>query len=244
VDVTLGVLQREAMELNRFFVKHITTGVPYVHVKIAQTQDGYIGKLHGKSGYITSKQSLEIVHRWRAEYDAVLVGANTVKIDNPRLDVRLVRGRDPAVVIVDGRFSLTGKERVFASASRRPVYVCTTERAWARYVAKGRNLLANGVRLLTFKSKNERINLKTILRALYRQGIGSILVEGGRDIFSQCIEHNLADELTIFTSPKNFSDGVPALTPLGRKKVARWMVRHPFQSTCAGPDHVVTGKIS
>lgn len=244
VQLTLGVLRREAEELNRFFVKHITTGIPFVHVKIAQTRDGYIGKLGGETGYITSKRSLRIVHQWRAEYDAVLVGANTVKMDNPRLDVRFACGRDPAVAIVDGRFSLTGNERVFASASRRAVFLCITERASARHTAKRRKLQARGVRLLTFKSKNDRVNLKSILRSLYRHGIGSVLVEGGKEIFSQCIESNLADELTIFTSPKKFYEGVPALTPLARQKVERWRARLPFRSGFVGADHFLTGKIT
>lgn len=243
VDVRVDVLRREAVELNRFFIKHITTGLPFIHVKIAQTQDGYIGKRNGKTGYITSKQSLTMVHRWRAEYDAVLVGANTVKIDNPRLDVRLVRGRDPAVVIVDGRLSLTGWERVFASASRRAVYLCTTRRALALHAAKREDLQARGVRILAFQGKNQRLNLRTVFRALYRQGIGSILVEGGRDIFSQCIQQNLVDEFTLFTSSKKFHGGIPALTHPAREKVGRWMARLALRSHIVGGDHVVTGKI-
>ncbi len=243
VEVKLGVLQHEAEELNRFFIKHITTGLPYVHMKIAQTLDGYIGKRNAKTGYITSKQSLTMVHRWRAEYDAVLVGANTIKSDNPRLTVRLVRGRDPAVVIVDGRFSLTGNERVFASASRRAVYLCTTRRAAMKHAKKGLFLQARGVRMLAFRSTNDRLNLRNVLRALYRQGIGSILVEGGRDIFSQCIQQNLVDELTVFTSSKHFHRGVTALSIPAREKLERWMARRAFRSSIVGGDHVVTGRI-
>lgn len=244
VEVRVGVLQHEAEELNRFFVKHITTGMPYVHVKIAQTQDGYIGRAGATAGYITSQQSLKMVHRWRAEYDAILVGANTVKIDNPRLDVRLVSGRDPAVIIVDGRLSLVGTERVLSSASRRPVYVCTTQRAVARQAAKAAALRSLGIRVLTFKTSSHRLDLRRVFAALYREGIGSILVEGGKDIFSQCIEKNLVDELTLFTAPKKFSVGIPALTPTARKKVDRWIARRPFLSRIMGGDHVLTGRIS
>ncbi len=244
VKVRVGALRHEAEELNRFFVKHITTGMPYVHVKIAQTQDGYIGRVGGTAGYITSQQSLKMVHRWRAEYDAILVGANTVKADNPRLDVRLVPGRDPAVIIVDGRFSLAGTERVLRSASRRPVYVCTTEKSLAKESAKAAALRSLGIRILTFKTSSQRLDLRRVLTSLYREGIGSILVEGGSDIFSQCIEKNLVDELTLFTAPKKFLVGLPALTPLARKKVDRWIARRPFVSRTIGVDHVLTGRIS
>lgn len=243
VHVRVGVLRQEAEQLNRFFVKHITTGLPYVHVKVAQTRDGYIAQSSGKSVYITGRRALALVHRWRSEYDAVLVGARTVLADNPRLTVRLVSGRDPDVVILDGNFSVTGNERVFASAHRRRVFLCVTERSYERKRTRAARLEAIGTVILKFQSVNRRIPLRSVLKSLYAYNIGSILVEGGRDVFSQFVEHNLVDEISIFVSPATFGAGIAALTPAARRKVERWIERGEVEHRTLGRDHLYTRRI-
>ncbi|HXG01766.1 MAG TPA: bifunctional diaminohydroxyphosphoribosylaminopyrimidine deaminase/5-amino-6-(5-phosphoribosylamino)uracil reductase RibD [Bacteroidota bacterium] len=244
VRVQVGVLRREAEELNRFFVKHITSGYPYVHVKIAQTADGFIAPpLKGKR-YITSRDSLVLVHRWRAEYDAVLVGANTVKTDNPRLDVRLVEGRDPVVVILDGRFSLSGNERVFSSARRRNVIVCVSDTAYRNQRRKVERLEARGIVVLRFGASANKIPLKRVLDSLHKHNIGSVLVEGGREVFSQFIEQKLVDELSIFVAPTKFGEGIKALNTAAQRKVDRWMREGAFVQRPVGADFLYTGRMS
>ena len=240
VMVVVGLLENEASSLNRFFIKHITTGIPYVHMKIAQTKDGFISKRIGPLRYISSIESRKMVHRWRSEYDAVLVGAGTIRADNPELDVRLASGRDPAVVIMDGRFTVSGKEKVFTSAGRRRVFLCTKQLTDSQD-RKKRFFLEQGIEILEFPAKNGKFNLKTVLKRLCQSNIGSVLVEGGRDVFTQFIKENLVDELSIFTAPKRFESGVRALSDETNLKTLS--ERNHFILSRIGTDILMTGRI-
>jgi diaminohydroxyphosphoribosylaminopyrimidine deaminase / 5-amino-6-(5-phosphoribosylamino)uracil reductase len=219
VRVSCGVLESEAKELNRVFLKHITRRVPYVHVKIAQSIDGFIG---GKNAprYLSSSTSLRLVHRWRAEHDAVLVGAGTVRADNPHLTVRHYRGHDPHVVVIDGRFSISEHANVLRRDRGRGVFVCISERAAARSRTKIGRLEARGILVLRFPAPGGVVRLRDVLLALYRFSIGSVLVEGGGSIFSQFLAQGLADELSIFVTPRLLGAGVSALGGEGRSRPA------------------------
>ncbi|KKT72798.1 MAG: Riboflavin biosynthesis protein RibD, partial [Candidatus Peregrinibacteria bacterium GW2011_GWA2_44_7] len=103
IAVSSGCLENEARLLNEFFITYMTTGMPFVTVKAGVSLDGIISARRGTRTNITSKTSQKESHRLRAQYDAVLVGVNTVLIDNPHLGVRLVRGRDPLRIILDSR---------------------------------------------------------------------------------------------------------------------------------------------
>lgn len=210
LEVTVGVLEDEARELNRVFITSMNEGRPYVHVKIAQSLDGMIARVGKGRRWISSLQSRKLVHRWRAECDAVLVGAGTVRADNPRLDVRLVRGKQPAVVILDGRCATPVGARVFSP--RRRVILCV-ERAHAKRregVVAGWK--SRGAEVLTFKGeKGGRIALRAVLRRLRAADIGSILVEGGRDVFTQFLASGMVDELSVFMAPVIIGRGIPAV---------------------------------
>ncbi|MBX2992196.1 MAG: bifunctional diaminohydroxyphosphoribosylaminopyrimidine deaminase/5-amino-6-(5-phosphoribosylamino)uracil reductase RibD [Bacteroidetes bacterium] len=246
VHVTVGVLEKEAGHLNRFFVKHIVSSLPYVHLKIAETADGFIGRGNGSLEYITSLESRRLVHLWRGEYDAIVVGAGTIQTDNPELNVRLSAGRDPAVVILDGNLRLTGQERVFASARKRRVFLCVSQQAIDARRTTVRNLESNGVTLLAFAAGKGDLNLKTILRELYARQIGSILVEGGSNVFSRFIKYGFVDELSVFCSPAVFGKGIPRFPDAKR---SNGMLREMLLSTgCfarkSGTDTLFTGIIA
>lgn len=244
VRVDEGVLQEESQHLNRFFVKHIGKGIPYVHVKIAQTRSGHIAET-GAPGvrYLTSPASLRRVHRLRAEYDAVLVGAGTVRKDNPRLTVRRAAGRDPAVVVLDGRLRVSGNERVFASAHARPVVLCTTRTSVERSRAKVRRLEGNGVRMLVFASRNGRVSLRTALRRLYGHNIGSLLVEGGAGVFTEFVQQGIVDEMSFFISSRKISRGVALFRDDGAcsRKIIRMINRNHFTRRSSGGDILLHG---
>jgi diaminohydroxyphosphoribosylaminopyrimidine deaminase/5-amino-6-(5-phosphoribosylamino)uracil reductase len=209
IRISCGVLEAEAKQLNRFFVKHITRPMPYIHVKIAQSIDGYIGGERAPR-YLSSDSSLRLVHRWRAEHDAVLVGAGTVLADNPHLTVRHSRGHDPHVVVIDGRFSINEHANVLRRDRGRGVFLCVSERAARGAKNKVQRLESRGVVVLRFPAPKGTIALRDVLRTLYRFSIGSVLVEGGSSIFAQFLEEGLADELSIFVTPLILGGGVPA----------------------------------
>jgi len=209
IRVRSGILEDAAKELNRFFTTHIARSSPYVHVKVAQSIDGFIGGARAPR-YLSSHASLRLVHRWRAEYDAVLVGAGTVRLDNPHLTVRHHRGRDPHVVIIDGRMTVPETSNVLRRDQGRGVFLCVSEEAARRHPRKVGRLEARGIAVLRFRSRAGVIPLRSILARLYKFSIGSVLVEGGSNVFNQFVRGGLADELSVFVTPMLLGTGVPA----------------------------------
>ncbi len=243
VFVTSGVLEREAHFQNRFFMKHIRTQLPYVHLKIAQTLDGFIAENRKGMQYITCAASRRRVHEWRTEYDAILVGAGTIKIDNPQLNVRLATGRDPAVIILDGNLRVTGKEAVFSSADRRTILVCVSNQAWVKAQKSVSFLQAKGVHVLPFPSRKGVIPLTMILRELYKRNFGSLLVEGGATVANEFVKSDLVDEFSLFISPTKFGKGVRGITDSNAERIAQWFVKNEFDVCSSGADSLTTGLV-
>ena len=210
VNVKVGVLAEEARLLNRAFFRHITRRRPYVHLKIAQTLDGMIAARSGKQTWISSRESRALVHRWRAGYDAVLVGVGTVIADDPKLTVRLHRGRHPATIVMDGALEIPEGAALFDAD--RKVFVVVSKKALARKNAKAKRLERLGITLVAIGGSPYALNLRQALKSLYQLGIGSTLVEGGREVFSQFLRRGPVDELSIFIAPTVMGHGVPAVT--------------------------------
>jgi len=207
VEVKEGILKEEGAWLNRFYFKYVTSGLPWVTVKIAQTKDGFIAREKGKQSWITGPEAQKEVHRMRAEHDAVLVGAGTVLADDPQLTVREVKGTNPVRVILDGKLRSVGSRRVYDDEHR--------ERTWVlcRKPAKKEKLeyLHKKVGRVFLLPKNDSsIDLKTVLKLLVENQIISLLIEGGQQIFTQFLSEGLADDLHIFQSETKWLDGLPA----------------------------------
>jgi diaminohydroxyphosphoribosylaminopyrimidine deaminase / 5-amino-6-(5-phosphoribosylamino)uracil reductase len=209
--VDVGVLESEARALNRHYAVGITQHRPYVHVKIAQSLDGMIAARRGKRRWISGVPARELVHRWRAEYDAVLVGAGTVRADNPRLTARIEGARNPAVVILDGRLTASPDAGVFRNSKGRRVLLCCARKAIERKKRNAARLEKAGIELVAMPG-GERLRLPDLLSELYVRNVGSILVEGGSEIFGQFLTSRLVDELTVFIAPFVIGEGVPAFS--------------------------------
>lgn len=210
VRVETGILEEEARDLNRVFVSHITKRRPYVHMKIAQTLDGKIALRNQPPISITGKEAQKLVHRWRAEHDAVLVGAGTIRADNPSLTVRYAQGRNPAAVILDGRLSVDPQSKVFDGRSNRRVILFTRRAARIRYPRRYQQIASRGAMLLSVESKDNALSISSVLSKLYDLNIGSVLVEGGNRVFTHFLSKGLVDRMSIFIAPRLFNDsGLP-----------------------------------
>jgi len=200
IQVDVGILQHECEKLNEMFTTFITHRRPFVTLKIAQTLDGKISLPHARSRWITNDTSRHIVHALRSVYDAVLVGAGTVRIDNPKLTVRHVRGRNPVRVVLDGPLSVNVKSSVFSRSAKTILFI--SERAAREKYGKVRLLRKKGVEVIAVAAhKTSDIPLKKILKLLAGRGIASVMVEGGAEVFQKFIKAKLVDKLLIFIAP-------------------------------------------
>ncbi len=201
IEVRVGVLYAECFWLNRYFAKHIVSGMPYVVGKIAQSLDGCIALPNGESRWITGEESRRRVHALRAEIDAVLVGKNTVFRDNPHLTVRAVPGRQPWRVVLDTHLQLPMMSFVFTDEYRERTILCCS--AAALRTRKAETMRESGVHLLEVPTDDSgRLHLPTLLRLLSeRFQIASVLVEGGAAVLSGFLQQYLLDELHLFIAP-------------------------------------------
>lgn len=205
IRCTVGVREREAVAVNRPFFTFIRTGMPLVALKAAQTADGFIARPDGSSKWISSPSSRRHAHRLRTEFDAVLVGARTVIIDDPALTVRSVRGRDPVRVVVDGRCSVPVSSKVFRSGSRRFYFV---DRLYARSASERLDRLERkGVEVIRLNGHQGSLSVVSVLKELGNQGIASVLVEGGGVMYASFLNARAAQRLLLFTAPKKFGKG-------------------------------------
>jgi diaminohydroxyphosphoribosylaminopyrimidine deaminase/5-amino-6-(5-phosphoribosylamino)uracil reductase len=201
IEVVKGVLEREARELNRFFIRHITTGLPYVTMKTAQSIDGRIATSAGESKWITGPAARKIVHAMRAEHDAIMVGIGTVKADNPSLTVRGVRGRNPVRVIVDGRLEISPDSKVIADGLAPTIIATAAPPDHPKVSALARD----GVELIhcagNVNGTGGRVDLEALMRALGSRGIMSVLLEGGGAINGAMVRAGLVSRAVFFTAP-------------------------------------------
>jgi len=220
IEVKVGVLEKECLNLNKFFFKYITKKIPYVSLKAAQTLDGRIADSHGRSQWISSVESRKFVHKLRANYDAVLVGAGTVEKDNPSLTVRLTDGRNPKRIVLDSAFNLKTDKKLFTRNGDHKTLLVTSKYNENR--RKVKKLESAGVKVIYAKEDNDgNLNLKSVLRELANNNIASVLVEGGSRVFSSFIRSGLYDDIFLFISPKIAGNGIPVVENVGVRNIKR-----------------------
>ncbi len=220
IEVKVGFQEKECISLNKFFFKYITKKIPYVTLKAAQTLDGKIADRNLESKWITSVDARRRVHALRAQYDAVLIGAGTVKKDNPSLTVRLTEGRNPKKIVIDDKLNLSLESKLFTS-SEKNLIILTSEKSFVKK-KKVNKIFSMGADILFIKETDEgKLDLKQALRELAKLHIASILVEGGNKVFTSFIKQNLYDELLLFVSPKILGDGLPVVGDLGIRSIRK-----------------------
>jgi len=216
IEVESGILEEEARQLNEVFIKHVTTKMPFVMLKIAQTIDGRIAQADGKSQWISGDESRQEVHRLRAEYDAVVVGSNTARIDNPELTVRLVDGRNPKRIIVAGSSPLPTDLHVFSDDFKKSTIVACKSDHLAHYSQ------IDGITTWEIKGTDDgHISLMHLLIKAGGEGLSSLLVEGGSRLASSLLKHKLVDKLCVVTAPRILGSGLAAFENIGVERLDR-----------------------
>lgn len=199
IDVEHGVLAEEVERQNETYVKHITSGSPFVMLKTAVSLDGKITAEKGRPFRLTGHEGQRLVHALRSEYDAVLVGIGTVLSDDPRLTARIEGGRNPIRVIVDSRARLPEESFLASSARRTRTLLAATSKASK---AKVNRLADLGVEVWKTREKDGRVDLRHLLSELGRDDITSVLVEGGSEIAATLAADGLIDKYVFLISPQ------------------------------------------
>lgn len=199
IEVFEGVLKAEAARQNEAYMKHTTTGIPFVTLKLAATLDGRIAGADGSSTWITGEESRAQVHRMRGASDAILVGAGTAIADDPALTARdpEYRGAPPLRVVVDSTGRIPVSLRLFDGEA--PTLVATTERSSGE-VRDAWN--AAGADVVVCGHDGRGVALAELLEALGKRDIQSLLVEGGSQVSGSFVGSGLVDKVVIFTAPK------------------------------------------
>jgi len=200
IEVVTGVLDSEGSMLNRRFFTFHRAQRAYTILKWAQTADRYLDH-HRKAEdglealKITGKESNRLVHRWRAEEDAILVGRNTAQLDNPKLTARLWNGKDPLRLLIDPQLQYTSGHLLDDG-----------NHTWV-FNALESSIQGNVRRI---QLQNPETFLHDILKTLYNEGIQSVIIEGGTTTLQGFIDHGLWDEARVFSGSKCIGEGVQA----------------------------------
>jgi diaminohydroxyphosphoribosylaminopyrimidine deaminase/5-amino-6-(5-phosphoribosylamino)uracil reductase len=218
VEVVVGsAKEKEARALIAPWAKCVTTGLPYVSLKLAVSLDGRIATRTGASKWVTGPEARAKVHELRSGMDAVAVGIGTVVADDPRLTVREVDGSSPVRVVFDTKLRTPFSARLVGTARETATWVITSVDASP---AVEQSLSDHGVQIIRVAPSAEgRIDVTAALRSLAQRGIVSLMVEGGAELAGSVLASRLADELHVFVSPI-------LLGPRGRPGAVDW----------AGPD--------
>ena len=219
VEVVIGVLRRDCHKINEHFIKYITTGRPWVILKSAVSLDGKIATRTGDSKWITGSKARAYAHRLRSRVDAILVGAETVRMDDPQLTVRPKKKsmRNPVRIIVSGKGSISTSAKIFNNAHKeRVIYVANASLPLIRK----KKLQKIGVEVLLVKYKKKKVDLPLLMDALGKMKITSIMIEGGSEISGNALKEKLIDKLIYFLAPKIIG-GKNAPGPVGGQGISR-----------------------
>ena len=242
VEVVTGVLADEARILNEAFTKHITTGLPFVTLKVAQTLDGKIATAAGESKWITGPSAREEGHKLRNSSDAILVGINTVLKDDPSLTARVPGGRDPIRIIVDSRLRTPLNAKVITQKSAAKTVIATVDSMPKDKLVQ---LLDAGAELLLARGTRGKVDLKSLMKLLGSHGITSLLIEGGAEINASALRAGIVDKVVLFIAPLLMS-GTDSLCSIGGAsplKLSQAVRLRDVVSRQVGPDLMVEGYI-
>jgi diaminohydroxyphosphoribosylaminopyrimidine deaminase/5-amino-6-(5-phosphoribosylamino)uracil reductase len=245
IEVKIGLLRKEAKQLNEFFIKYITTGYPFVTLKVAMSLDGKIASFTGDSRWITGEKARHHVHNLRNQYDAVLVGIGTVLMDNPQLTTRLPggQGRDAVRVVVDSQLRLPlDALLVTGEYPARTIVATTSEHS----PSKKRALENAGVEVWVIVGEGPRVNLRELMISLGQREIISILVEGGATVNDAMLAAGLVDKVHFYIAPKIIG-GTKAPGPVGGMGIAQVVAAiglTDLQVSKCGEDILVTGYLT
>ena len=200
VNVTFGILEKECNELNKRFFTFHRKSRPFIILKWAESSDGFISpknRSEEKPVWISNEYSRQLVHKWRSEEQAILVGTQTIIDDNPSLTVRDWTGENPIRVIIDKENNVDSSKNVFDNQAKAIVF-------------SSKEVTSNSETIQNIKIDFDINSTQTIVEKLYENNIQSIIIEGGRKTIQSFIDANIWDEARVFNGEIKLHDGTKA----------------------------------
>lgn len=197
IEVITGILDDKCKFINRRFFTRIKEHRPYFILKWAQTANGFFAPTDQSQQWISGVEAKTLTHQWRSEEDAILVGKNTVLADNPQLNTRAIKGKNPIRIIIDKNLDIPSNYHIFNDVAK--TIVCNEVKT---------DVIAN-IHYVQMEDMHFYLPQK-IAYQLYLMDIQSVIIEGGANILNQFITANLWDEARIFTSKTQWQNGIKA----------------------------------
>jgi len=242
IKVSVGYLEDELKELNSIFIKYISKKMPHITVKVAESLDGRVATKTGESKWITSDASRSFAHKLRGNFDAIVVGVNTVILDNPRLDAWFSK-KQPVKVIVDSHLSTPDNANVFLKGK---VIIATIASKQPGQETENMKVLSQKATILQVKEKNGQIDLKDMFKKLAAMEISSVLVEGGGTLIGSLFDDKLVDKVEFFISPKIIGgkDAISSVMGKGISHINEVKKLQNVKFRKIGEDFFIEGKVN
>ncbi len=201
IEVVTGILKDECEKMNKVFQKYITTKLPYVVMKYAMTSDGKIATKTGESKWITGEVARKAVHKTRNDLSAIMVGVDTIIVDNPLLTCRLDdECKNPIRIICDSRLRTPLDSQVISDAKNNQTIIATASDNQERI----RKYEEANCKVISAPGEDGKVDLKRLMIDLGEMGIDSVLLEGGGTLNYSAIQAKIVDEVQIYMAPKIF----------------------------------------
>ncbi len=241
IEVVTGVRERECRKLNEAYNKFITRALPFITVKIAQSLDGRIATNTGHSKWITCPEARSFGYQLRSEHDAILVGAGTVRSDDPLLTLHEKKGAVPRRIVLDNTLSIHLDAQLLTDEYVTKTIVATTGKASMKKVKR---IEERGVTVLLFESdETGMIPIVDLWRRLAELEIASLLVEGGSQVFTSVLKEGNVDRLVIFLAPKLLGCGLNSIGDLGIDNVNAALELQEVSLKKVGSDYMFDGRL-
>lgn len=197
IEVVSGILEQECSRLNRRFFTRIRKQRPYIILKWASTADGYFAPENGAQQWISGPMAKKMVHKWRTEEDAVLVGKLTAMADNPQLNAREWEGKNPVRLLIDRNLQVPQSHHIYNDQAKTVVF------------NEHKTEVRDNIHYIQMEDMQYYLPQKIAFQ-LYLMDIQSVIIEGGANILNQFIQGNLWDEARVFRSSSSWAAGIPA----------------------------------
>jgi diaminohydroxyphosphoribosylaminopyrimidine deaminase/5-amino-6-(5-phosphoribosylamino)uracil reductase len=245
VEITCGVCEEAAQELNEVFVKYVRSGRPFVTAKCAATLDGRIATRSGDSKWVTGEAARAFVHELRHAADAIMVGAGTIAADDPLLTARLKDrpSKDPIRIVLDARLRIPPTAKVLNHSSPAETILVAGREAPA---AARTQLLRPGVRVIEAQTRDGRIDLEPLMVQLGTMGVTGILVEGGSRVLGSAFRAGIVDKVCFFFAPMIAAgdDGPPICSGRGPEKIQDCIRLDRIRTRRFGEDVMIEGYVT